>query len=109
MSENGNSLDAVPATVEAFHKTGFRVTFQTTAAKVDGVVAWLQKRGFKSQRGFETTPDGTPICPKHNVPMRKREKQGDSWYSHNMGTEDTPIWCKGYRHRTSPGWELGNS
>jgi hypothetical protein len=110
MSENSsNPLEEVPVTVEAFHKAGFRVTFATTAAKVDGAVSWLQKRGFNAERAPRTTPDGTPLCPKHNVPMRKREKQGDAWYSHNVGTEERPLWCKGYAGTDSPGWHYGNS
>jgi len=105
--ENGSKLDSVPATVEAFDTSGYRVTFRTTAARVVSVTKWLEKRGFTPERTPKTTPDGTPICPKHGVPMRKREKQGDEWYSHNMGTEDDPWWCRGHKHATSPGWEVG--
>ncbi|MEI8165000.1 MAG: hypothetical protein WCG26_01435 [Chloroflexales bacterium] len=54
---------------------------------------------------WQTLPDGTPICPKHGTPMRKREKQGDVWHSHNMGTEDSPCYCKGYRGADSPGYD----
>lgn len=108
MSENGkNPLDEVPATVEAFHKTGYRVTFATTAAKVEGVVAWLQRRSFAAERSARYAPDGSPICSKHGVPMRKREKQGDVWYSHNMGTAEQPVYCKGCAGKDSPGWEMG--
>lgn len=56
-------------------------------------------------RQWQTTPDGRPICPKHGVPMKAREKQGDTWYSHNVGTEDKPCYCKGYAGPDSPGWE----
>lgn len=110
MSENGsNPLDVVPVTVEAFHAAGYRVTFATTAAKVTKVVRWLESHGFTPERAPKTTPDGTPLCPKHGVPMRKREKQGDSWWSHNVGTEEQPLWCKGYAGKDSPGWDHGNS
>jgi hypothetical protein len=40
------------------------------------------------------TPEGDPICPKHLVPMKKREKQGDVWHSHNVGTEAEPCYCR---------------
>ena len=72
-----------------------------------GRVVHLEALGFRAQRGFSYTPEGAPICPKHNVPMVKREKQGDTWFSHNMGTAEEPLWCRGYEHSTSPGWKVG--
>ncbi len=54
---------------------------------------------------WQTTPTGDPICPKHGTVMRKRERQGDVWFSHNMGTEDHPLSCRGYAGKESPGWE----
>ncbi len=54
---------------------------------------------------WQTTPDGRPICPKHRTPMKQREKQGDIWHSHNVGTEDEPCYCKGYPGPDSPGWD----
>ena len=54
---------------------------------------------------WATTPEGLPICPKHRVPMRKRERQGDTWYSHNAGGEGEELWCRGYPGKDSPGWE----
>jgi hypothetical protein len=51
------------------------------------------------------TPEGLPICSKHGTPMKKRERQGDTWYSHNMGTTDEPCYCRGYAGADSPGWE----
>lgn len=50
-------------------------------------------------------PDGRVLCPKHGVPMKKREKQGQSWYSHNVGTEDDACYCKGYPGPDSPGYD----
>jgi hypothetical protein len=55
---------------------------------------------------WQALPDGTPICPKHGVPMRQREKQGDTWHSHNVAGEgETPCYCKGYRGADSPGYD----
>lgn len=55
---------------------------------------------------WQTLPDGTPLCPKHNVPMRKREKQGDLWWSHRVFDADgTEVFCKGYHGKDSPGYE----
>lgn len=51
------------------------------------------------------TPEGLPICPRHNAPMKKREKQGDCWHSHNLGTEGQPLYCRGYPGKESPGYD----
>lgn len=57
-------------------------------------------------REWRTLPDGTPICPKHGVPMRLREKQGDTWHSHAVEAPDGTIcYCKGYAGKDSPGYE----
>ena len=57
-------------------------------------------------KSFPTLPDGTPICPRHGVPMKLREKQGDSWWSHNVAGEgEEPCYCRGYPGKTSPGWD----
>lgn len=55
---------------------------------------------------FVVFPDGTAWCPRHNALMTRREKQGDTWYSHNCGTEESPVWCKGRPGKDSPGWEV---
>ncbi len=68
----------------------------------------LDRRGYAAPsltQEWQRLPDGTPICPKHHAPMRAREKQGDTWYSHNVGTRDAPIYCKGYHGKDSPGYE----
>jgi hypothetical protein len=51
-------------------------------------------------------PDGWRLCQKHHAPMRPRSKQGDTWHSHNVGTSDKPVYCKGYRGADSPGYEV---
>ncbi|HEX6293403.1 MAG TPA: hypothetical protein VFZ66_29750 [Herpetosiphonaceae bacterium] len=51
------------------------------------------------------TPEGLPICPKHGVPMKKREKQGDVWHSHSVGERGEDLYCRGYPGKESPGWE----
>lgn len=41
-----------------------------------------------------TLADGTPDpawCPIHNCAMKRREKDGQVWYSHKVGDS----WCKG--------------
>lgn len=58
-----------------------------------------------SAAAWATTPEGLPICPRHGVAMKRREKQGDVWHSHNLGDEDHPLYCRGYAGKESPGWE----
>lgn len=72
-------------------------------------VAALRKSGFAphaKQPEFVVLPDGNVLCPKHGCAMRKREKQGDEWWSHNMGTESHPLYCRGYPGKDSPGYDV---
>jgi hypothetical protein len=62
----------------------------------------LDKRGYAppaQTQEWQRLPDGTPICPKHHAPMRQREKQGDTWYSHSAGKDQNgkEVYCKGYK------------
>lgn len=51
---------------------------------------------------FVMLADGTAFCRKHGEAMRLREKQGDSWWSHDTGGE---CWCRGRPGKDSPGWD----
>ena len=78
---------------------------------LDQLCDMLDKRGYAAQaqtQEWQTLPDGTPICPKHHTPMRKRERQGDTWYSHSAGkgADGKDIYCKGYHGKDSPGYEV---
>jgi hypothetical protein len=87
---------------------GRRITITATDMTADQFCDLLDRRGFAppdEPREWQTLPDGTPICPRHNTPMRQRSKQGDTWYSHNVGTKDEPIYCRGYHGKDSPGYE----
>jgi len=56
---------------------------------------------------YQWTPEGLPICPKHNEVMPKREKQGDVWYSHKIIDEQGEVfYCKGYHSKSSPGFDI---
>lgn len=83
-------------------------TIQASDIKLDAFCDLLDEAGYaapEQPQQWQTLPDGTPICPKHHAPMRLREKQGDSWYSHNVGTKEQPIYCKGYHGKDSPGYD----
>lgn len=78
---------------------------------LDQLCDMLDKRGYAAPsqtQEWQTLPDGTPICPKHHTPMRKRERQGDTWYSHSTGkgADGKDIYCKGYHGKDSPGYEV---
>lgn len=59
--------------------------------------------------GYQWTPEGLPVCPKHGDVMGKREKQGDVWYSHRVidPTTGEEHYCRGYDSKNSPGWSVG--
>lgn len=92
---------------------GFPVTvqFQGDARRLLATIDRLREIGAEAPGGpahtQEYTPDGRPICRKHGAPMKKREKQGETWYSHAVAEDDkgNPIYCKGYSGKDSPGWE----
>jgi hypothetical protein len=87
---------------------GRAFTIVASGMTLDQFCDLLDRRGYASPaqtQEWQRLPDGTPICPKHHAPMRAREKQGDTWYSHNVGTKEQPIYCKGYHGKDSPGYE----
>jgi uncharacterized protein YecE (DUF72 family) len=50
-----------------------------------------------------TLPDGNPDpawCPIHNVTMKRRESNGQVWYSHKAGD----AWCKGKPPKNGNGY-----
>ena len=72
-----------------------------------GALAYLAANNFVPEHSTATTPteptredlpqDGTAsasFCTIHNVEMKRREKDGQVWYSHKIaGTEND--WCRG--------------
>lgn len=84
-------------------------TFSGQADLLPAAIARLRAIGAtppNQKHEWSYTPDGLPICPKHGAPMRKRERQGDTWFSHvvtGAGGED--LYCRGYHGKDSPGYE----
>lgn len=104
----------VSCTVNGFPVT---VQFQGDAKKLLATIDRLREIGAEAPAAAqpasvsheqEYTPDGRPICKRHGAPMKKRERQGDTWFSHAVAEDDkgNPIYCKGYQGKDSPGWEL---
>lgn len=91
------------------HGIDLDVEFSTDVRKLSAAVQYLQAQGFTAPPEpvvFQQTPDGKPICPKHRVPMREREKQGDRWHSHRVIASDgCELWCRGYSGPDSPGYD----
>jgi len=95
---------------------GRLITIQASDMTADQFCDILDKRGYAVPA--QTTalaapvatpddlPDGWKLCKRHGAPMRPRTKQGDTWHSHNVGTSDNPIYCKGYKGADSPGFDL---
>jgi hypothetical protein len=83
------------------------VEFTVLPEQLPDQLAQLARRGVTPRVGFDTTAEGHPICPKHRVPMRRREKQGDEWYSHKVvDAQGVEHYCRGYRGPESPGYDV---
>lgn len=113
MATNENGFTEAPAsfTVKAF-KAGFecRLTIRAADTKaivksIPGALTWLEDQGFtpypQPQAAAPAGPnaaDGheTAWCPIHQCSMQRREKNGESWYSHKATREDgKEYWCRG--------------
>jgi hypothetical protein len=94
-------------TIHARHPSGFLILFDDVQRnKIEDAIAWLQQHGYRPSLpgdGWQRTPDGEPICPKHGVAMPARERQGDTWHSHKIIDPRTgeERYCRGYLHPTS--------
>jgi hypothetical protein len=87
---------------------GRTITISATDITADRFCDLLDAAGYASPAPsqWQTLPDGTPLCPKHNTPMKLRNKQGDEWWSHRVfGPDGEELWCKGYHGKDSPGYE----
>ena len=88
--------------IHARHPSGFAVTVAVPSLDaVDAMIVRLQQQGYRPARagdGWQRTPDGLPLCPKHGAVMTKREKQVDAWYSHRVVDPHTgeERYCRGY-------------
>lgn len=85
------------------------LSIQLDVRRLRAYLAHLKSQGLQPKRSatYELTPDGLPICPRHGSPMRRREKQGDSWHSHQVvGPDGREHYCRGYRGPESPGFDV---
>ena len=94
-------------TIEAYYK-GFRILLTQPFESGGAIIALIEKMmevGFIGERVIYQAPQlPTPetsandqkesenhMCPVHNVPLRRFEKNGKVWYSHK--TDEG--WCNG--------------
>lgn len=96
--------------ISARHPAGPTVEFIITGVPWDQITVIcnaLANAGYQPihSTGIQVTAEGKPFCPKHNVPMNKRIKQGDVWFSHTViGPDGQEHYCKGYEGPSSPGY-----
>ena len=101
-----------PLTLTALHPSGFQVCVQVPSLEdLDAAITELLARGYRPARagdGWQKTPAGEPICPKHQAVMRLRNKQNEEWWSHRVINRETgeELYCRGYRSPAGPGWDV---
>ena len=73
---------------------------ETESTVLSQAMAWLSTAFVY---GWQLTPDGEPLCPKHGVAMTKRTRQGDTWHSHKVIDQWTgeELYCRAYPNQTS--------
>lgn len=90
--------------LKARHRAGYEILIDAPDLNsVDVLVDELQDRGYRPAvegDGFQRTPSGEPICPRHNISMSRRSKQDDEWWSHRVIDTQTgqDKFCRGYPH-----------
>lgn len=95
-------------TIIAFHPSGFEIHFEVELGGVADMVRRLEQRRYRPSRELAYTAEGLPVCPRHGVPMQKRTKQNDTWYSHKVTdpASGEVIYCRGYASPSSPGFDV---
>jgi hypothetical protein len=92
----------------AFHPSGFEIHFEVELGGVANMVRRLEQGRYRPSRELAYTAEGLPICPRHDMPMQKRQKQGDVWFSHKVTDPNSGevIYCRGYASPSSPGFDV---
>jgi hypothetical protein len=92
------------ATINAIHPSGFTIEIHLQNKgydELDATIDALEQLGYRPTTGageqWARTPTGEPICPKHQVVMRLRQKQHEEWWSHRVINRQTgeELYCKG--------------
>ncbi len=88
-------------TIHIVHASGVPVDIElgpTEVDRLDTYITRLLQGGFRAPaHPWPRSPEGLPICSKHQAVMPAREKQGDTWYSHRVVTADgVELFCRGF-------------
>ena len=101
------------ATITAVSPKTYITTFEAEAGSLMQLIASLAqiqdellKAGYLPNGELPKTAEGLPLCTRHATPLRQREKQGDTWFSHSVTDPTTGqiLYCKGRPGKDSPGW-----
>lgn len=103
-----------PKSIRTVHPKGWPVEFEIEPAdpKLHEIITDLARLGYRPDTAnsdiCQYTPDGLPICPIHGEVMPKREKQGDTWFSHKVTDPTTGevTYCRGYPSKSGPGYAI---
>ena len=102
-------------TITSISPKTYVITFEAEAGSLMQLIASLAdiqdellRAGYLPNGELPRTAEGLPICTRHATPMREREKQGDTWYSHSVTDPTTGeiLYCKGRPGKDSPGWRV---
>lgn len=100
-------------TIHTLNQNNWPVDFEIAPENgaLDKAIAYLEGKGFTpaptpaDSKDLQWTAEGLPLCPKHGEVMKKREKQGQTWYSHTVEDDHgQKHYCRGYASKSSPGW-----
>jgi hypothetical protein len=101
------------AQIKTLSPNNYEVTWEfddVTEETMPRLERGLSAAGYRPTGIPVVSADGLPMCPRHGVVMRQREKQGDTWYSHSVVdhvTGEVLGYCKGRPGSDSPGWDMG--
>lgn len=101
-----------PKYINVIHPSGYPITMMVESddPKIAELIKQLNSWGFRPDSSGDTwlrTPEGLPICSRHGAVMNKREKQGDTWFSHSViDSHGEKHFCRGYKSPSSPGWDI---
>ena len=90
--------------IKLVHPLGFPCEvdlLEEEAKSVDTILASMLQRGYRPHpTEWPRGPGGNPLCVRHGgIEMQTRERQGDTWYSHQLTTRaGTVLYCRGYPH-----------
>ncbi|HWE35643.1 MAG TPA: hypothetical protein VG406_03660 [Isosphaeraceae bacterium] len=86
------------------------LVYRGTARQLGKVLRQVERSGLAPRaRDFPRTAEGLPIRPRHHIVMKKSEKRGDEWFSHQVkGPRGEELYRRGHAGPDSPGRDAPN-